>query len=134
MPEVIIYPDVALTVVTYLRAELADRADTATVGTRIPDVRPDRMVRVERVGGVRTNLITDSALVTVESWAASEADAAELGQLVRALILAAEGTTQAGVVIYKVTEVGGLQHLPDPDTEHERYSFTTQIGLRGTAE
>jgi hypothetical protein len=132
--EVILYPDAALTIIGYLRSELAARADTATVGTRVPDIRPDRFVRVERVGGVRTNLVTDSALVTVECWAATEAAAVQLGQLVRALIFAAEGTTQTGVVIYQVTEVGGLAHLPDPDTEHERYVFTTQIGLRGTAE
>ena len=134
MAEVILFPDAALTVVTYLAAELADRSDTAVVRTRVPDVRPDRFVRVERLGGVRTNLVTDSAVVTVECWAATEADAAELAQLVRALIFASEGTTQGGAAVYNVTEVGGLAHLPDPDTEHQRYVFTAQIGLRGTAE
>ena len=132
--EVILFPDAALTVVTYLAAELTARSDTAVVRTRVPDIRPTRLVRVERVGGVRTNLVTDSAIIAVECWAASESAAAELGQLVRALIFAAEGTTQSGAVIYKVTEVGGLAHLPDVDTEHERYVFTAQIGLRGTAE
>ena len=134
MQEVIVFPDAALTITTYLRAELAARSDTATVGTRVPDIRPDRFIRIERLGGVRTNLVTDSALITAECWAASESAAAELGQLVRALIFAAEGTTQTGVTIYKVTEVGGLAHFPDVDTEHERYVFTAQIGLRGTAE
>lgn len=132
--QVIVFPDATLTIVTYLTAQLAARGDTAVVRTRVPDVRPARFVRVERLGGVRTNLVTDSALVTVESWAATEAAAAGLAQLTRALLFAAEGTTQSGAVIYKVTEVGGVAHLPDVDTEHERYVFTTQIGLRGTAE
>ena len=134
MPEVILFPDAALVLTSYLSAELTDRSDTAVVRTRVPDVRPDRLVRVERTGGIRTNLVTDSAIVTFECWAASEADAAELGQLVRALIFAVEGTTQTGAAIYNVTEVGGLAHLPDPTTEHQRYIFTAQIGLRGTVE
>ena len=133
MPETIIFPDATLTTVVYITAQLLLRGDTTAVRTRVPDARPTRLVRVERVGGVKTNEVTDSAILTVECWAATESEAQSLGQLVRGLIFAMKGTTQTGVTVYLVQEVGGLAHLPDPDTEHPRYVFTAQIGLRGVA-
>lgn len=133
MPEVIVFPDVEDALVTYLTAELAARGDTASVHVRVPNPRPDRFVRVPRVGGARANLVTDNATIGVECWAVRGKQAHDLAQMVRGLIFALKGQTAAGVRFYNVTEFAGPAELPDPTSNQSRYVFTVAVEARGAA-
>lgn len=133
MNQVVVFPDAAAVVVGHLRAELAARDDSAKVGTRVPNPRPARFVRIRRIGGPRLNLVADRPQLSIESWAATEEQAADLAQLCRGLIHAMRGTTVAGVAIYRVTEFAGPAELPDPTSDQPRYVQTFEIAMRGTA-
>lgn len=124
--EVILFPDVEALLVTALPARVG-----ASVSTRVPNPRPASFVRVQRVGGTRPNLITDSATVVVECWAGDSAAAATLGRLTHAHLLALAGSDLPGGFIRAVREVGGLQSFPDPVSGSPRYQFTAQIDTRG---
>jgi hypothetical protein len=99
--------------------------------SRVPDERPARFVTVRRIGGPRMNLVADEAMLTVEAWGSDEADAHDLCQQARALIYAMRGTTSSGVAVYRITEISGPARLPDL-SDHERYTYTVQIGMRGS--
>jgi hypothetical protein len=133
MAETIVYPDATLAAVTAIRDGLTAQSSTATVGTRVPNPRPDLFVTVRRIGGVRRNLVVDSAQLSVECWGLSEQTAHDLAQLCRGFIHAARGTNQDGTVVYHVAEIGGPALLPDPASEQPRYVATYEIGTRGTA-
>ena len=131
--ETIVFPDATLATVTLLRSGLTALASTATVGAIVPNPRELPFVTVRRLGGVKRNLVVDSATVTVECWAAQDEDAHDLAQLCRALIHAAQGTTVGAVQVYQTAEIGGPASLPDPDSNDSRYVATYEIGTRGSA-
>ncbi|WP_348245922.1 hypothetical protein, partial [Salmonella enterica] len=83
------FPDIAITLADYLAPALAARGVTVPVVAEVPDPRPDRFVRVVRIGGPRANLITDTPRVVAECWDLSCAGAADLASVTRALIGAA---------------------------------------------
>lgn len=128
MADVVVFPDVEALLVSYLGTALG-----VPVASRVPNPRPVQFVRVNRVGGTRRNLVTDRPMVVVEAWAATEAEAAALGELARAHVFALAQTTVGGEWVRSVTEVGGLQSFPDPVSEAPRYQFTVQINTRGRA-
>ena len=130
--EVIAFPDAEAVVVAFLKAELTARGESAKVGTKVPANRPARMVKVTRTGGLRRNLMTDSPQLTFECWAATDADAAGLAGLVRAVVGAASSLPlPLGAQCSRVQEVGGPVSFPDPDTALPRYHFTMSLELRG---
>lgn len=131
--EVIVFPDVEDLLVTYLTAELAEREESATVHTQIPNPRPDRFVVVPRVGGTRRNLVVDSPTIGVECWAERPKPALDLCQLVRGLVLALPGRVVDGVPFYRVSEFGGPSNLPDTLSNQARYVFTVSVSCRGSA-
>jgi hypothetical protein len=132
--EVVVFPDAITVVATYLRAQLPSHGYTGIhVGSRVPDPRPARFVRVDRVGGAKPNLVTDAATLVVEAWAADEPAAHTLAQVCRGLVHAMEGTTQSGVPIYRVNEFAGPATLPDPTSDQARATQTLQVHLRGSA-
>lgn len=133
MTETIVFPDATLATVTLLRTGLVARSSTATVGSRVPNPRTVPFVTVRRIGGIRRNLVVDSATVTVECWATHDEDAHDLAQLCRGLIHAAEGSTVGAIQIYQVQEIGGPASLPDPDSNDSRFVATYEIGTRGAA-
>jgi hypothetical protein len=90
------------------------------------------MVKVNRTGGPRLDLVREQAQVTFECWDAELQDAHDLAQLVRGLIWVMPGR-YAATTTYKVGELGGLANLPDPATENPRYTFTVLITTRGQA-
>jgi len=132
VPEVIIMPDVVEMVTTWLTAQLPAQGVVAAVGTFYP---PDHdgldVVVVRRTGGVRRNLVTDAATLTVESYADTEADAHDIAQVARALIYAMARGGVDGIA--RVDEVGGLGYLPDPVNDRHRFTFAVEIAARGTA-
>lgn len=125
MIETIVFPDAVSIVCDHLRTELSP---TPAV-SRVPTTRPDTFVRVQRVGGVRRNLVTDEATLTVEAWAATEQAAHDLSQLARAHVYAMPGDGD----VYRVTEISGPSLLPDPLSDQPRYSFTVAVATVGAA-
>lgn len=123
MTEVIVFPDIEGVLVTALTPALS-----LPVTTKVPATRPDKFVRLSRIGGNRRNVITDRAMVVVECWAKSTTEAERLSALTRAHIHALAPDT-----VRRVREVAGPQSFPDPLSETPRYQFTVQIDTRGAA-
>lgn len=130
------FPDAVAALCDWLRDELDGRGYTGIhVGTRVPDTRPARFVRVDETGGTRNpdrGIPVADTQVTVEAWAASQEAARDLAQLCRALIWAARDADLA-VTVYTVAEVAGPNHFPDPESDQERYTATYLVAYRGSA-
>lgn len=104
---------------------------TKTPNDDWPGGAPDSFVRVERVGGVRQSPISDLPNVVAEAWAKKESDAADLMKKLRKALEALAGTTIGTTRVMNVTEIGGVQQLPDPLGVYERYTVTDSIHVRG---
>jgi hypothetical protein len=128
----VLFPDAEAITVNYLRTALDAEGDAVPVLTRVPEVRPGVFVLVERVGGVRSTLVTDTARLDVQAWAASGEQAADVAALARTLLLAIPPAT-GGAHITRVIETAGPQWLPDDQTGTPRYVLTVEITFRGEA-
>ncbi len=124
----VLFPDAAGLVVAYLAGEL-----NVPVGTRVPNPRPARFVKIARHGGVALNRVTDGPQISVEAWDATEEEAHDLAQRARSRLWALRGSVLDGVTVYQVTDFAGPQSFPDPDSTQARYVFAVQLGLRGSA-
>jgi hypothetical protein len=124
----IAFEDAEAVAVQHLLTVLTD----VHVSTDVPSTRPSQFVTVERAGGVRRNLISDSAVLIIQAWADNKPDAYDLVKLVRAHVHAMPGAFVDGVWVYRVDEIAGPGYVPDPDTNTPRYQFTVQLHLRGT--
>lgn len=122
-PELVGFPDAEAVVVAYLKGVLTG----AKVGTKVPNPRPDRLVKVTRTGGSRRNVAQDDAMVTVECWDKEASDAAALANRVRAH-LAIFDTVDG--YMPRDGEVSGPQFFPDPLTSSPRYQLTVIVRLR----
>lgn len=127
MSDLVTFPDAVALLVDYLDASI-----TEPVGHRIPNPRPTTFVTVRRTGGPKRNLVTDQPQITVESWAASDEDACDLAQEVRAWLNALPGEVLDGVAVYRVEELSGPADLPDPVSDQPRFSQSFSVALRGT--
>lgn len=123
----VLFPDAVDVVTTALDASLVE-----PVRSRVPNPRPATFVLVRRTGGPKRNLVTDEAQITVESWAATCEDAADLAQEARAILNNLPGQSIGGVPVYRVDEASGPADLPDPLSDQARYSQTFSVALRGT--
>lgn len=131
--EVIVFPDPVTLVTGYLSTALpAYGYSSIHVGARVPNPRPVRFVRVDRVGGPRSSLVTDAPTLVIEAWAGSVPAAHALLATCRGLINALPGT-HGDVVVSRVTEFSGPATLPDPDSDQPRATYTVQIQTRGEA-
>lgn len=132
--EVIVFADPTDLVCAYLTTQLPSYGYPAIhVGARVPNPRPTRFVRVDRVGGPRANLVQDQPALVVEAWAGSVPAAHALLATCRALVNALPGTIQSGTPIYRVSEFSGPATLPDPTSNQPRATYTVQVTLRGEA-
>lgn len=129
--EVVLFPDVEATLVAYLNQSLAARGESARASTHVPNPRPAQLVRVTRIGGPRRNAVQDDAMVTVQCWAASEVEAADLGRISRGIVHSMD-VWDGEIGVFYAGEVGGLAYLPDPDSGTPRYQFT--VTLRAKAQ
>lgn len=130
---VVIFPDAVALVIGHVRAELLARGDTAKIGSRVPNPRPNRFVLIRRLGGPRLNVAVDDALLGFECWDLEDPDAHDLAQLCRGLVNALPEALD-GVARYRVGEASGPQLLPDPTSDHPRFVFTVTVALRGAKE
>ncbi|MFD3980759.1 hypothetical protein ACFWR6_19430 [Streptomyces griseus] len=127
----VLMPDAVAVMAGYLRAALAARGVTDPVGSRVPSPRPDRFVRMKRIGGPANSPVTDRPRLDVECWGADEADAHDLAQLCRALLGAARG--RHGTTTLARPVAGGPQWLPDTTSGQPRFVFTLDVTMRGEA-
>lgn len=127
---IIVMPDAVAVVVSYLRSTLMAVGQPAPVVSRVPSPRPARFVRVQRVGGLRQTAVSDRPRLDIHAWADTESAAADLVALVRGLLGAMPGVRD-GVPVYRVTEVGGPQWLPDNESSSPRYAIAVEIHMRG---
>jgi hypothetical protein len=125
-------PDVELTSATVLIVDWLDSHFVIPVRATVPDPRPDDFILVRRVGGVPTNPVTDEPMFTIESWRMGDPVQAEEDLLtVRRLMAGLRGSSIGGRPVYRVDEIAGPGYLPDPDSDHDRYTMTVVIGIRG---
>ncbi|QDY79793.1 hypothetical protein FQU76_28320 [Streptomyces qinzhouensis] len=127
---IIVMPDAVAVTIGYLRPALAAVGEPVPVVSRIPLPRPARFVRVRRVGGLQQTPVSDRPRLDIHAWADTEAGAADLVALVRGLLGAMPGV-RGGVPVYRVTEVGGPQWLPDSESSSPRYALAVEIHMRG---
>lgn len=128
------FPDAAAAVIGALNAQLSALGFTGVpVRSKVPAQRPTRFVLVFRTGGPRVNIVTDAAQLTFEAWAANDADAHDLAQAARAIVIGLEGSVTGGVTFYGIDEFSGPGYLPDPDSEQSRYTWSASVNVRGVA-
>ncbi|EME14807.1 hypothetical protein [Rhodococcus triatomae] len=126
MPQLIVYPLVESVVISYLRPFVG----TTKIATKVPDSRPDRLIRVTAAGGSGGTVVTSSRLVIVECWDKLAPDAADLAELsFAALIAGARDHNEPRIRDVRV--VSAPQSFPDPLTNAPRYQFTLSVTLRG---
>jgi hypothetical protein len=127
----IVFPDVELWAVGYLKAQLDARPETyaadVEVNTKTPNPRPPKLVTVRRDGGPLLDLVRETARLGVNVWAPHEADANDLTRLVRALLGAAAGH---GPVL-RVSGLFGSSAIPEASGNHRRF-FTVELVVRGS--
>lgn len=132
MDPLILFPDAVATVIDYLTDTLPDYGEQCPIHKNVPKTRPDKFVQVFRTGGPQHNLVVDGAQLTVECWAETDAEAADLASLVRAALLAVRSDVVGTVTFYKVDELAGPADLPDPDSNQARMTWSVIALLRGT--
>lgn len=125
--EVIVFPDAEAVAITYLKAAIPNLA----ISTKVPTERPDKFVKVTRVGGTKARLNADSAMLVFQCWDKTTVLAHDLCALVRAHVHAMAGSDDTAEWVYRVVEVGGPAYFPDPQTDSPRYQFTVAIDLKG---
>lgn len=87
--------------------------------TEVPNPRPDVLLRSWRTGGPAVNRRLDSPIITCQLWHLSKTQAAEVAGELRDLFHNTWGR--------RMVEVAGLYYDPDPASEVDRYSWSTQL-------
>lgn len=100
------------------------------VGTLVPP-KAKKFVKVVQTGGMRTTLVSDSPVLTIEAYDVTDIGARELMEDVRELLSLMHIGQNIGGYVYRVTEAGGLVNLPDPEHMSVRYSMPFSIHMRG---
>lgn len=132
--EVILFGDIEEAVRAALATRLAARGSDATAHCSIPNPRPTAFVVVQRTGGPRRDIITDSARLTIDCYAQTGQSALALAQLVRAIVYSLAGTFTGGLAIQRVIDVSGPTLAPDPSSGMPRYKLMCQVDYRGVPE
>ena len=137
MAEIIVYPDVLAGALTFLRTQLALRSepftDGVTCGNYLPSPHPDLpFIWGRRTGGFQTGRATDRARCDWHVYHEDEAQAHDLTQLVRGLLLAWPFIDSS--IAKGASEFSGPGPVQDdlwPDAV--RFYFTVEFALRGSA-
>lgn len=131
MDGLVLFPDATAVVIDHLTDTLPDYGESCPIHKNTPDPRPSRFVQVFRTGGPRHNLVVDGAQLTIECWADTAAEAADLASLVRAALLAVRSDVVGTVTFYKVDELAGPADLPDPLSQQARMTWSVIAFVRG---
>lgn len=132
--ELVLATDTLALVVDWLRDNLDTEAGYTDlhVGSTIPTDRPTTFVVATLTGGNLRDRVVDQAVVTVDSWAATNSAAHDLAQWCRALVIATAGRVLDGHQIYRVDEFAGPALLPDDVSDQPRYRASYQLSVRCT--
>ena len=128
----VVFADIEAALADHLAAALAARGVTVPVQLDVPNPRPTRFVRLVRVGGTKSNLITDRPRIVLECWDALGTGASDLAALVRALVTALAPGNMSGIWVDKVIDMG-MVYRPDPGTNLPRYLVTAELHVKGAA-
>ena len=131
--DVMLFPDSEAAAISWLASDLTDFDRPCTVADKVPPTRPSEFVTVQRTGGPRRDIVTDSAQLTFDSYAEKASDASTLANLVRGIVVSWAGRSRSGFSVYRVQEFSGPVLLPDPITKKPRYRFTAVLDVRGKA-
>ena len=128
----VIFPDMTLWAITYLRAALTARSEPFASGvsvlTKVPNAVPARLVTVRDNSGSRRPDVTKVASLGVNVWAANDADCADLSNLIAALFEASVGN---GPVVGHLNGFGPYP-VADESARPLRY-LTVDLVVRGTS-
>lgn len=94
-----------------------------------PSRVPKRYARLSRVGGIMSNLVTDSALITVSCYSSDPADAADFANECRELFAGSRGGFVDGCWVRWWQEISGPSNYPEPDVDLTRYQFTGELRI-----
>lgn len=121
------YPDVEALIVSALNAGFTAHSEpTIKASTKVPNPRPAEFVRVLSSGGLDETMVTDSVLVTIEGWAATETRALRLCDMARAILRSQDGAIRGA------RGFSYPQNLPDPVADQVRYTSTGDVRVWGT--
>lgn len=126
----IIDADAEALIITYLDEEIRkyEVPPEVPVADRPPQ-SGDTFVVVARTGGVRRDLVTDQAQITIDVVAGRNTDALLLIRLIRALLNDVWGKSLQGHAIYSVAELSGPYQNPT-ENDPNRYTQTFLIAIR----
>ena len=120
-------PDAELELINLIRPALATAGWSGTTVTNtVPRPRLPQMVIVRRDGGNSPDIARDLARMSVQVWARTEKDCADLAAVVRALL---RDTLGQGPV-RKVEELSGPTRIADQSGQPLMY-LVYEITLRG---
>lgn len=83
--------------------------------------------RINRVGGIMANPVTDAAMLAIAAYAADPAAAADMANRVREALIAARATMVGDAWVRWWTEAAGPANFPDPTSKLTRYQFSGQL-------
>lgn len=124
----ILDPDAEALLIGYLAEQLPATGFDVPVSDRTPQTGIES-VTLYRTGGVRRDLVTDQAQITVDVRAASGSRAVAILQMTRALLNDLWSRTLEGFQVYQVVELSGPYSNPT-DIDMIRYSQSFIVALR----
>jgi len=104
----------------------------AFVSAKLPaHQRPDRFVKVTRVGGGQDDIVTDTARLLIECFAKDVGQVEAMCNTVRAAFRNAAGTTVGGAFIRAWGNESGPTDFPHPDIlDYERWQLTGDLAVK----
>jgi hypothetical protein len=127
-------PKPALLAAITVLAEAFD--DYAFVSAKLPgNIRPERFVKVTRVGGDLVNIATDSARIMVECYTQDVGQVEAMCNTARTALRNAGGTTVTAdtisIFIRSWEETSGPADYPNPEVvDFERWQFTGSLMVK----
>lgn len=125
----VVFPDVQLLVVDYLRPILAGLDPVVEAHVKVPKTRPSRFVTVRRSGGIASGVL-DRPLVDIFTWAPTDEEAHDLAIKVVQPYLALLPAQDGGRQVKSIGSFAGLSPAPDPSSV-PRWTFSVEIYTRG---
>ena len=124
----IIYADAEQLIIDYLTEQLPPLGVQVPISDRVP-LDSTSSITVIRTGGVRRDLVTDEAQLTVDVRGPTNSECVRILNLARALINDLYGRSLAGHAIYSTRELSGPYSNPTP-ADLNRYSQSFLVAVR----
>lgn len=104
----------------------------AFVSAKLPaQQRPDRFVKVTRVGGGQDSVATDTARLLIECFAKDVGQVEAMCNTVRAALRNSSGTTVGDAFIRSWSNESGPTDFPHPDIlDYERWQLTGDLAVK----